>query len=186
MQNSLLAKIHASDISESTKEDVILSAILSIGSPLSNAKEDYLKKIFQIQAGLNNLIFEKHNLKDKNGELMNSDKMRNEGRAENIGVNSITAEWLYKFTTALKDELRELEEELPWKWWSKDNLDMQNIRVEIVDILFFTVCLSIAAGLDASDLEELYRKKAVVNLERQFKDYSKATKSESDNLSIKV
>ena len=39
---------------------------------------------------------------------------------------------------AMKEELCELDDELLWKWWSKDKIDMQNIRVELIDILHFS------------------------------------------------
>ena len=188
MEISLIKEIENSDLSARTRANVLASAFLSLGvfkDPKGNRSAS-LKSIFDIQKGLNDLIFEKHNLRTKGGLALTAQEMIDLGREPVISPNSTSAEWLAKFVLALKDEVRELEEEIPWKWWSKDSLDMQNIRVEITDLLFFVVCLAQAAGLDADDLEELYRKKAVVNLERQFKNYSKETKDESDNKGIEV
>lgn len=187
MDKELIQKIEGSDLSARTRSNVLASAFLSagVGGSLPDRSAS-LKKIFDIQKGLNDLIFEKHNLRTKDGVLLTAQEMIDLGREPVISPNSTSAEWLSKFLVALRDEVRELEEEIPWKWWSKDSLNMQNIRVEITDLLFFVVCLAQAAGLDAEDLEELYRKKAVVNLERQFKNYSKETKDESDNKGIEV
>lgn len=187
MEKDLIKRIEAADLSDRTRANVFAAAFTACGKAGSGElRSASLKKIFDIQKGLNDLIFERHNLRTKSGVLLNAEMMIELGRDPVISPNSTSAEWLAKFLLALKDEVRELEEEIPWKWWSKDSLDMQNIRVEITDLLFFVVCLAQAAGLDAEDLEELYRKKAVVNLERQFKNYSKETKDEADNLSIEV
>ena len=79
---------------------------------------------------------------------------------------------------------RELGEELLWKWWSKDSLSMQNIRVEIVDQLHFWVSLALTAGMDANKVFDIYSQKNQVNIDRQNKDYSKSNKNENDNLNI--
>jgi dimeric dUTPase (all-alpha-NTP-PPase superfamily) len=77
-----------------------------------------------------------------------------------------------------------LKDELLWKWWSKDHLDMQNIRVEIVDQLHFWLSLALTAGLDAQKVFDLYVQKNKVNIDRQNAGYSKATKDEADTKGI--
>ena len=84
----------------------------------------------------------------------------------------------------MASELTELNDELLWKWWSKDSIDMQNIRVELVDILHFLVSAMIAAGLDAEKVHEIYLQKHAVNVARQDQGYNKLEKSEEDNRSI--
>ncbi len=84
----------------------------------------------------------------------------------------------------MDDELRELKDSLLWKWWSKDAIDLQNVRVELVDILHFLVSAMLAAGLTADDVYRIYQKKCEVNVARQDTSYSKATKTESDNRSV--
>ena len=75
----------------------------------------------------------------------------------------------------------ELEECLLWKWWSKDKVDIQNVRVEIVDKLFFLISLAFAAGLDANELFRLYMIKYEINMRRLETGYLMATKDESEN-----
>ena len=71
-----------------------------------------------------------------------------------------------------------------WKWWSKDEIDLQNIRVELVDLLHFLVSAMLCAGLSAEKLHDIYRQKHEVNVARQDSSYSQATKTEQDNRSI--
>jgi len=140
---------------------------------------DKLDKVYSKQWDLNNSIFKKHGISEEIGDLFLKAR-----QVENLGANSNTNIWLRKFTEALKDEVRELEQELLWKWWSKDKLDMQNIRVEIIDIFHFFISLAQVAGLSPDDILKLYLKKNKVNNERQENDYSKANKDENDNKGI--
>ncbi len=146
---------------------------------------DKLEEIFRLQHLLNDFIFQKKNLTDNDGNVLNMDKLIEMGRSEEPkGPNTETNEWLSRYLTALDDESRELREELLWKWWSKDTLDMQNIRVEIVDQLHFWVSMAMVAGMDANKVFDIYYQKNKVNIERQEKDYSKSNKDESDNKHI--
>jgi len=138
--------------------------------------EDMLVQLFNMQIKLNDQIFEKKDLKTKNGERLESFHLMLNGSIVGIGPNSITNEWLSKFLMALEDECKELKEELLWKWWSKDTLNMQNIRVEIVDILHFWISLCITAGMSPEDVFRIYMQKNEVNLKRNASDYSKANK----------
>ena len=52
-------------------------------------------------------------------------------------ANDLPNQWLLRYAKAMKEELRELHSDLRWKWWSKDAIDLQNIRVELVDLLHF-------------------------------------------------
>jgi len=142
---------------------------------------DLLRNMFRAQAELNNLGFKKQ------GIPVTMETLYVEGSSEeDKGPNSLTNEWLNRFTTAQKDEVRELDEELLWKWWSKDKLDMQNIRVEIVDQMHFLISLAITAGMDADSFSNLYEQKVAVNVQRQLSGYSKENKNEDDNKELKV
>lgn len=143
-----------------------------------------LDSIFKIQEGLNNLIFHKQNIMEKTGLQLTIQKLREEFESGPIGPNSDSAAWALKYSRALKEELEEFEECFPWKWWSKDGVDKQNAHVEVADLLFFVVSIAQAVGLNGKKLSSLYNQKAVVNFERQFGGYSKATKDESDNKGI--
>ncbi len=137
-----------------------------------------------MQADLNDYVFKKKNIKDQEGQILTTEKLIESGKQENIGPNTLTNEWLTKYLVALDDESRELREELLWKWWSKDTLNMQNIRVEIIDQLHFWVSLAMSAGMTADDVNSIYEQKWKKNFERQDADYSKATKYD-DNKEIK-
>jgi len=148
--------------------------------------QDKLDRLFAMQAELNDRIFAKKDIRDREGNILTMDTLKSEAAGGELGPNTKVNEWLGKYLQALDDESRELKEELLWKWWSKDHLDMQNIRVEIVDQLHFWVSLALTAGMDAETVFGVYMRKNAVNHQRQEGGYSKATKSEADNLSIKL
>jgi len=58
---------------------------------------------------------------------------------EGMGEEDRT-KWILNYTRALSQELAELTDSVPWKWWAKyQKFDLQNARVEIVDMLHFLV-----------------------------------------------
>jgi dimeric dUTPase (all-alpha-NTP-PPase superfamily) len=85
----------------------------------------------------------------------------------------------------MREELNELDDDLLWKWWSKDRIDIQNIRVELIDILHFLISAMICAGLTADKVFDVYQQKHSINLDRQDSGYSKDSKSEDDNRTIR-
>lgn len=104
-----------------------------------------------------------------------------------IFAKSTLGRWLRNYTTALNAEGEELLEEFPWKWWSKDAINIQNARVEVVDIMHFLLSIANLLGMTSEDLYDLYCKKWGVNIERQRKGYSKASKAlEDDNVGLVV
>ena len=146
---------------------------------------DKLEELFRLQEILNDFVFAKQDLRDKNGNLLTMAALRSmAGSGEPLGPNTEVNQWLRKYLEALTDESRELGEELLWKWWSKDKLDMQNIRIEIVDQLHFWLSLAITAGMDAEKVFDIYMQKNKVNIERQNSSYSKENKNEADNRNI--
>jgi dimeric dUTPase (all-alpha-NTP-PPase superfamily) len=146
---------------------------------------DKLEELFRLQEMLNDLVFSKQDLRDKNGKLLNMASLREQSNnGEPLGPNTEVNQWLRKYLEALTDESRELGEELLWKWWSKDKLDMQNIRIEIVDQLHFWLSLAITAGMDAEKVFSIYTQKNKVNIERQNSGYNKENKNEADNKGI--
>jgi dimeric dUTPase (all-alpha-NTP-PPase superfamily) len=148
---------------------------------------DKLDQLFALQSELNDRIFSKKDIRDREGKTLSMTTLRAEARgSEALGPNTLVNDWLGKYLTALDDESRELREELLWKWWSKDHLDMQNIRVEIIDQLHFWISLALTAGLSADEVFETYMQKNAVNHARQDGGYSRASKTEEDNKSIKA
>jgi len=148
-------------------------------------KPDMLQEIFSMQTKLNDYVFQKKDIRDNDGKVLNMAHLIAQGSSQDgLGPNTDVNKWLLNYLTALDDESRELREELLWKWWSKDHLNMQNIRVEIVDQLHFWLSLAMTAGMDAQKVYDIYVQKNQVNIDRQNNDYSKASKTEDDNKKI--
>ena len=145
---------------------------------------DKLEEIFAKQSALNDEIFAKQDIRDRDGKVLTMAAIRAGLERGELGPNGLPNLWLRNYLTALKSEAVEIEEELLWKWWSKDRLDMQNIRVEIVDLMHFLTSMALVAGLSADEFHRLYTKKHDVNRQRQEQGYSKATKNEADNKTV--
>ena len=148
------------------------------------AQIDMLKRIFRMQAELNDYVFKKNSLKDTSGNPLTMDTIYSEVSAGGLKVNDLPNTWLSNYSRAMREEILELDEELLWKWWSKDDIDIQNIRVELIDILHFLVSALICSGLTPEKVYDIYCQKHAVNLNRQDRGYNRATKSEEDNKKI--
>ncbi len=100
--------------------------------------------------------------------------------------------WLNDYINAAANELEELRDCTFWKHWCAEARrgerfaihDLQNARVEVIDLLFFWISLAQCVGLSAKDVHELYLKKLNVNHARQDGEYSMKTKTEADNRTI--
>lgn len=145
---------------------------------------DKLDEIFAKQSELNDGIFAKQSIRGPDGQVLTMAAIRAALEREDFGPNGLPNQWLRNYLTALKAEAVEVEQDLLWKWWSKDRIDMQNIRVEIVDLMHFLTSMALVAGLSAEDFHRLYTKKHEVNQKRQDEGYSKATKNEADNKGV--
>lgn len=92
-------------------------------------------------------------------------------KLENLGEEQAKY-WVLNFSRAMQHELTELEDCYPWKWWANyQKTDIQNARVEVVDLWHFLICLTIAVGMSPEDLFQAYIKKNKVNLDRQNSGY---------------
>ena len=88
--------------------------------------------------------------------------------------------WLLNYCRAMTQELAELTDSVPWKWWARyQEFDAQNARVEIVDLFHFLISAAQVMGMTADDVYALYCKKHRVNVDRQDSGYT--TKDEADN-----
>ena len=143
-----------------------------------------LEDIFRMQLELNDYVFKKNNLKNKSGDVLNMQAIITAVKNEDMMVNDLPNKWLVNYSKAMKEELSELDEELLWKWWSKDEIDMQNIRVELIDILHFLISAMMCAGLTAEKVFDIYQQKHAVNIKRQDMDYNKKINTEDDNKDI--
>lgn len=155
-----------------------------MGDKSSSADVDMLKKVFQMQTELNDYVFAKNKLAGSGSETLNMESVFSAVNSGELKVNDLPNKWLSNYSRAMAEELKELDEELLWKWWSKDEIDIQNIRVELIDILHFLVSAMICAGLTPEKVFDIYCQKHSVNLNRQDTGYSKATKTEDDNKAI--
>mgnify|MGYP006267970705 FL=1 len=91
--------------------------------------------------------------------------------------------WVLNYSRAMSQELSELVDSVPWKWWAKyQTFDEQNARVEVVDLFHFLISLAQALGMSAEDVYEAYVKKNKVNHSRQESGY--ARKDEADSRHI--
>ena len=103
-----------------------------------------------------------------------------------IGVNmeSMSTEektrWILNYTRAMTQEIAELNDSVPWKWWAKyQKFDEQNARVEVVDLFHFLISLAQVLGMSADDVFAAYLKKNEVNFKRQDTGYT--VKDEHDS-----
>src|SRR5476649_1657099 len=93
------------------------------------------------------------------------------------------AKWILNYTRAMQQEMAELVDSVPWKWWAKyQKFDEQNARVEVVDLFHFLISLAQVLGMSADDVFAAYVKKNEVNFKRQDSGYT--VKDESDNKHI--
>ncbi len=128
---------------------------------LDTEKMDKMEEIFNLQEKLNTRI----------GVIIND--MNDEDRAK----------WILNYIRAMQQELAELTDSVPWKWWAKyQEFDKQNAKVEIVDLFHFLISLAQVIGMSADDVYEAYLKKNQVNHERQDSGYK--SKDEDDSRHI--
>lgn len=92
-------------------------------------------------------------------------------------------QWILNYCRAMSQELAELTDSVPWKWWAKyQTFDKQNARVEVVDLFHFLISIAQVLGMTAEDVHRLYTQKNKVNHQRQETGY--AVKDEADNKQI--
>jgi len=91
--------------------------------------------------------------------------------------------WILNYIRAMQQELAELTDSVPWKWWAKyQEFDKQNARVEVVDLFHFLISLAQVLGMSADDIYDAYLKKNKVNHQRQDSGYSEKNESDSRHI----
>lgn len=91
--------------------------------------------------------------------------------------------WVLNYTRAMQQELAELIDSVPWKWWAKyQKFDEQNARVEVIDLFHFLVSLAQTLGMSADDVYAAYVKKNKVNHERQESGYTQKDEEDSKHI----
>ena len=124
-------------------------------------------------------------MSDKFEELFRMQQALN----ERIGVHTASmteveqTKWLLNYSRAMSQEMAELIDSVPWKWWAKyQKFDQQNARVEVVDLFHFLISMAQVLGMSADDVFNAYVKKNEVNFKRQDTGY--AVKDEADSKHI--
>ena len=122
---------------------------------------DKMDEIFDLQEKLNSRIGVNMN------ELNDDDRVK----------------WILNYIRAMQQELAELTDSVPWKWWAKyQEFDQQNARVEIVDPFHFLISLAQVMGMSADDVYDAYLKKNKVNHNRQDSGYEEKDESDSRHI----
>lgn len=126
------------------------------------SQQDMLKEMFRMQAELNRRI-----------GVLPADEMTEQQQVQ----------WILNYARAMTQELAELTDSVPWKWWAKyQKFDQHNARVEVVDLFHFLISLAEILGMTADDVFRYYTDKNKVNVKRQDTGYG--TKDESDNRDV--
>ena len=122
---------------------------------------DQLRELFRMQKALNERI-----------------GVRTEGMSDEDKTK-----WLLNYCRAMSQEIAELTDSVPWKWWAKyQKFDEQNARVEVVDLFHFLISLAQVLGMSADDVFNAYVRKNEVNFKRQETGYT--VKDEHDSKHI--
>ena len=91
--------------------------------------------------------------------------------------------WVLNYCRAMTQEIAELTDSVPWKWWAKyQKFDKQNAKVEVIDLMHFLISIGQVLEMTPEDFSEAYAKKHKVNLARQVSGYE--TKDENDSRHI--
>ncbi|MEM9159251.1 MAG: dUTPase [Verrucomicrobiota bacterium] len=91
--------------------------------------------------------------------------------------------WLLNYTRAMQQELAELTDSVPWKWWAKyQEFDKQNAKVEVIDLFHFLISMAQTLGMTADDVFEAYVAKNKVNHQRQDSGYTEKDEADSRHI----
>lgn len=94
---------------------------------------------------------------------------------KNRGLEGIsTEEWIQKETLAMLSELAELLDEVNFKWWKNNKeVNIANVKEELVDILHFFVSMCLKTGMTSEELYNIYINKNKENFDRQYEKSQK-------------
>ena len=123
-----------------------LASRTACGNAWRMEKPDQFRELFRMQKALNERIGVKTD-----------------------GMNEAEkTKWTLNYCRAMTQEIAELTDSVPWKWWAKyQKFDDQNARVEVVDLFHFLISLAQVLGMSADDVFAAYVKKNAVNFQRQ-------------------
>ncbi len=130
-------------------------------NPLRMEKPDQLRELWRMQDALNKRIG------------VQTEAMSDEEKTK----------WLLNYSRAMTQEIAELVDSVPWKWWAKyQKFDEQNARVEVVDLFHFLISMAQVLGMSADDVFNSYIKKNEVNFKRQESGYSQKDEHDSKHI----
>ena len=93
------------------------------------------------------------------------------------------AQWVLNYTRAMQQEIAELIDSVPWKWWAKyQEFDEQNAKVEVVDLFHFLISIAQVLGMSPEDVYQAYVKKNKVNHNRQESGYTEKDEADSRHI----
>ena len=122
---------------------------------------DKLEKIFNLQKDLNQRIG------------INTNGMSDEEKTQ----------WVLNYTRAMQQEIAELIDSVPWKWWAKyQNFDYQNAKVEVIDLFHFLISIAQVLEMTPEDVYQAYLKKNEVNHSRQDSGYTQKNQQDSKHI----
>jgi dimeric dUTPase (all-alpha-NTP-PPase superfamily) len=122
---------------------------------------DQLRELFRMQQALNERIGV------RTGGMSDAEK----------------TQWVLNYCRAMTQEIAELTDSVPWKWWAKyQKFDQQNARVEVVDLFHFLISLAQVLDMSADDVFAAYAKKNQVNVQRQDSGYAQKDHGDSRHI----
>jgi dimeric dUTPase (all-alpha-NTP-PPase superfamily) len=125
------------------------------------AEHDQLRELFRMQRALNERIGVRTEQMDEAAQI----------------------EWVLNYCRAMSQEIDELTDSVQWKWWARyQKFDVQNARVEVVDLFHFLISLAQVLGMSADDVFEAYVKKNAVNFQRQESGYTEKDHDDSRHI----
>jgi hypothetical protein len=144
-----------------------------------------LEEIWPLQAALNARAgFDTQGLGRRLAEALQTGTLAAEGPLR-VEVGRAIKNYL----DALSSECAELQNCLAWKHWYREARqgrqyelgDVQNARVEAIDMLFFWISLCQLLGLAPADVFRLYAAKLGINHRRQDEDRTQAEHAGHEN-----
>ena len=122
---------------------------------------------------------------DKLDEIFEQQKALNSRigvKTEDMSLDD-KAQWVLNYTRAMQQEIAELIDSVPWKWWAKyQEFDEQNAKVEVVDLFHFLISIAQVLGMSPEDVYQAYVKKNKVNHNRQESGYTEKDEADSRHI----
>jgi len=105
---------------------------------------------------------------DKLDQIFAMQKSLDEKIANERNLNFSKEEWIQKEVLAMISELSEVLDEVNFKWWkNKKEINDEQLKEEIVDLLHFLISMSLKAGMSSEEIYSIYMKKNEENVKRQ-------------------